>query len=229
MAENGRKTIAREVRQALKNILREKTTRRVLFVLFQYCSVFDDLPEHEALLRRCFVWALDCAKAPEEAVDVLSSLWTGNVIKSEEAEWAAFCRVLELCRCKEEVEQAVLSPFCRSFPRLDHERYFLEIFARGRELPHRPPEGKMWARGFCEDEDMLLDITEETCRKFGVAHGDRIVAINEGIDFHHEGMVVGVGPADRELPDSQDVLWIAFDGDGGEVSYSSPDLQIVKK
>ena len=61
-----------------------------------------------------------------------------------------------------------------------------------------------------------VDISDETCGRFGSRHGDRVKHPLAG-----EATVIGVAPSIPGDPDSANVLWCAFDCDGGRVCYGS--------
>lgn len=60
-----------------------------------------------------------------------------------------------------------------------------------------------------------VDITDDACSWFGVKHGDHIINDVNKV----EGIVVGV--AGFNCGEGEEVLWCAFEGDDGKVSYGT--------
>ena len=68
---------------------------------------------------------------------------------------------------------------------------------------------------------VYLNISEDTCMRFGFKYGQRI------IDPHYDkGVVMGVAPAE---PGASDVLWFAFDCDEGEIRYWDEHVDLVQE
>lgn len=70
-------------------------------------------------------------------------------------------------------------------------------------------------------EMIKMDISDRACMRFGFKHGQRIIDPRGD-----KGVVMGVAPVDEGKPD---VLWFAYDCDGGEVSYWEVNVDLEEE
>ena len=74
--------------------------------------------------------------------ETVDDVWWDGVVEADpgsEREGRAFDKILSLCKDKEDVE-AIMERIFSWNASLDFERFFVEIFKRGRELPERERE-----------------------------------------------------------------------------------------
>ena len=127
----------KEIEEALKKrqeaIDAAKTTFEVIAVLDnQSMSPLRGVPlGYEQYFKPALLKAIDLARDSSDA----RSLFFDESIEEDE-EFAAFKKLLSFCKCKEDVEEA-MEHITDCGGSLERERYYVEIFKRGHELPHR--------------------------------------------------------------------------------------------
>lgn len=97
------------------------------------------LGEHDFTIENAAQKAISIAKSTSDAWDILSCTYLDVECKEFDM---AFDKFLELCEYKEDVEWLMgqVCEWLSGSGRLEYEKYFLKIFQRVHELPHRSKE-----------------------------------------------------------------------------------------